>query len=112
MLNIRKGACPARLLRRYKKYLTLPGINPSQNLLNTVNPDDLYNKMTEFAKQSAKAINAEAVLIPTNSTIHSNRTTIQSIITQRNYKKISLKKEHQFSYEPYKYSFKECFMIK
>ncbi len=94
-----------------KKYLALPGINPSQNFLGNVNADDLYNKMIDFAKESAKSIKADAVLMPTNSTIHSNRSTIQSIITQKNYEKMTLKKEHEFSFDPHKYSFQECYII-
>ena len=98
-----------------KKYLTLPGINPSIELLSKVAADDIYSKLISYAQELAKALNCEAVLIPKNKVIHSNRSAIQRIISSKLYPdKINdiepLTKIHPFSYSP-EYSFQSVFVV-
>lgn len=94
-----------------KKYLSLPGINPSHKILQRVNPDDLYKEMIEYAKKAAEAIGAAGVLIPISKGIHSNRQAIQEIVARQNYPRYRLKMEHDFSYDPYPYSWQEAYFI-
>jgi len=94
-----------------KKFLSLPGINPNLLALSTVDPEKLYDKMIEFAKESARAIGAEAVLIPKNAVIHSNRSEIQAVISSKEYGTHSLSQEHAFSYDPYEYSWQDAYVV-
>lgn len=92
-------------------YLSLPGINPSSNLLGTVNAEKLYDGMIDFAKEAGRLIGAKSILIPTNGTIHSNRDVIQRLIAKNEYPKKSLKQEHEFSYNPYSYSWLDAYEV-
>jgi hypothetical protein len=90
-----------------KKYLVLPGINPSTSLLTQVASDDIFNQLISYAAEIAEALNCQAVLIPKDATIHSNRSEIQRVIAAKNYRSIELSKIHPFSYAP-GYSFQSC----
>jgi len=94
-----------------KKYLVLPGINPSINLLTQVAGDDIYNQLISYAAELAQALQCSAVIIPTDATIHSNCSEIQRVISAKGYKELSLSKVYPFSYEP-AYSFQKCFLVK
>lgn len=91
--------------------LCLPGINPSLDVLGQVKNEELFDQMIEYAKQVKEKLGLDKVLIPVSSGIYSNRTQIQEIVRKKNFKKYSLKKEADFSYDPYKYSFQECFEV-
>ena len=94
-----------------KKYLTLPGINPSIGLLSQVPADDIYNKLIAYAHELARELNCEGVLIPKETNIHSNRSEIQRVVSGKNYEEITLSKIHPFSYDPYKYSLQGCYVV-
>ncbi len=91
--------------------LCLPGINPSQDILSYVDNEELFDKMMEYAKKVKEKLGLKKVLIPTNSSIYSNRSQIHSIVTKKNYKKVNLEKTANFSYNPYVYSFQECLEV-
>jgi len=93
-----------------KKYLSLPGINPSEQTLGAVPADKLYEEMIKYAQECAQAIDCEKVIIPVRAEIHSNRSSIQSIIQRKNYPKISLSEEKEFSYGPH-YSFQDVYVV-
>ncbi|MCX5782603.1 MAG: leucine-rich repeat protein [Elusimicrobia bacterium] len=94
-----------------KRYLTLPGINPSSKLLAQVAADSIFDEIIKYAHDVAKVLKCEEVLIPSNSTIHSNRSEIQRVIASREYEKKMLKEIQPFSYSPYKYEFQECLVV-
>ena len=94
-----------------KKYLALPGINPNEALLGQVAADQLFDKMMDYAKECAEKLGCEKVLIPTNSTIHSNRSAIQDVINNKKYKTFTFKSNMPFSYSPFEYSFQECYEV-
>ena len=89
--------------------LCLPGINPSLDILGSVKNEELFDKMMKYAEKVKKKLGLDKILIPINSTIHSNRTQIQEIIRNKNFKKYNLNQDAKFSYSPYKYSFQECY---
>lgn len=91
--------------------LCLPGINPSLDVLGQVKNEELFDKMMEYAKKVKEKLGLEKILIPESSSIHSNRTQIQEIIRKKAFKKYNLKKEAEFSYSPFEYSFQECFEV-
>src|SRR4030095_1304792 len=68
-----------------KKYLTLPGINPSAEFMGRVDGKKLYegliNQVVEFARSGDYA----SVYIPTSPNIHSNRSDIQRAILKAEY---------------------------
>jgi hypothetical protein len=68
-----------------KKYLTLPGINPSAEFLGTVDAKKLYTGLMEKVIEFAKAGDYDGVYIPTDPIIHSNRSDIQKAIKQAKY---------------------------
>lgn len=95
-----------------KKYLTLPGINPSLSILREVDSKKLLHEMLEFAKRSARAIGADAVLIPKNPHIHSNREDLHGVIAGMDLPEFSLSYNHQFSYSPFSYSWQDAFVVR
>ena len=94
-----------------KKYLSLPGINPSLAALREVDAKKLTQAMLEYAKDCARAIEADAVLIPTNPGIFSNREELHGIITDMKLPVKSLKQPHQFAYAPFYYSWQDAYEI-
>lgn len=95
-----------------KTYLSLPGINPSGSAIGQAGAEKLFDGMLSYAKEAARRIGAEAVLIPTASVIHSNRAEMQSVLASKGYKTLSLKKgSHEFSYAPHHYSWNDAFVV-
>jgi hypothetical protein len=94
------------------KYLSLPGINPSSSLLDSVDPNQLYDGIIEYAKEMAEKIGAKGLLIPTAEVIHSNRDVIQKIVASKNYETKSLAQPHSFSYSPYEYSWQDAYFVR
>ncbi|MBI2415635.1 MAG: hypothetical protein HYV33_03175 [Candidatus Kerfeldbacteria bacterium] len=95
-----------------KKYLSLPGINPSLTLLREVDPQRVIQMMLEYAKACAKAIGAIGVLIPTNTIILSNREELHPIVKELKLPTHSLTQPHQFSYSPFAYSWQDGYFVK
>lgn len=73
-----------------KKYLTLPGINPSIEFMETVKAGELYPKLMEKVAAFAEAGNYDAVLIPKDIAVLSNRPGIVSEISRAAYKLFTL----------------------
>jgi len=92
-----------------KKYWTLPGIEPSTEFIGTVNPEELYDKLVEQTIALAKEAGMAGVYIPTNSTIHSNRSDIQKAIKDKNYSTRMIPKVN-WSRQP-AYPFTEVFVV-
>jgi len=69
-----------------KKVLTLPGINPTVELLGTVRAKELYPPLMEKIVTMAKQAGYEGVYIPTDAIIHSNRSEFQKAIQKAGYK--------------------------
>lgn len=110
--NIARGGFHAEIVREGQDtYLSLPGINPSSALLGSVNPEQLYGEIIDYAKGMAKAIGAKGLLIPTAEVIHSNRDVIQNIVASKNYEIKSLPQPHSFSYSPYEYSWQDAYLV-
>ncbi len=93
-----------------KQYLVLPGINPSVSLLTRVSAAAIFGHLISYAADLARELGCDAVLVPTNASIHSNRSEIQRVIAEKNYRKIVLGQVHDFSYDPFAYSFQDCFI--
>ena len=97
--------------RQTNKYLVLPGINPNEALLGQVAAAPLFDEMMDYAKRCAEAMGCEKVLIPKRTEIHSNRSAIQEAIASKNYPTFDFGEEIPFSYDPYRYSFQECYEV-
>ncbi|MDP3794054.1 MAG: hypothetical protein Q8R07_04885, partial [Candidatus Uhrbacteria bacterium] len=110
--NIARGGMHIELVMdSWRTYVVLPGINPSMAILSSSDPVKLYDHLINFAKRIAESVNASAILIPTNPTIHSNRAEIQTIITSKKYPKFSSASSHAFSYSPHAYSWNEAYQV-
>lgn len=92
-----------------KSYL-VASIQPSTSILSSVSPEQTYKKIMQFSMLMVKKLRYQNLLIPSSSTIHSNRGSMQSIISSMNYPTISLKNTYEFSYSPYKYSYNGFFI--
>ncbi|MFC2149127.1 hypothetical protein ACFLQ8_00325 [Candidatus Auribacterota bacterium] len=98
-----------------KRYLTLPGINPSNSLMNKVMPLEIYGKIISLAQDAAEAMGLEKeVLIPEDTSINSNCPEIQEIIASRGYQKPEnppfLSSVKRFSHEP-DYTFQSVYIV-
>ncbi len=91
--------------------LTLPGINPSLDLLATVNNQELYDEIIKFTLKIKEKLGLHRLLIPAAPVIHSNRTQMQEIIRGKNYNKYQFERVQPFSYDPYEYFFQEAFEV-
>lgn len=94
-----------------KKYVTLPGINPSPRLLTQVSSEELYEEMIRYAHEINGALGCDGVLIPTESGIHSNRSDMQRVISSRTYKTFRFDEIKDFSFSPFKYQIQDCFIV-
>ncbi len=95
-----------------KKYLIL-SIQPASPVLNSVSPVQVYEKIIQFCRIIAKKLKYTNILIPVDTAIHSNRSSIQEIIAEKYGGKatITLEDEHEFSYSPYNYKYKEFYKV-
>ncbi|MAG78191.1 hypothetical protein CL616_02375, partial [archaeon] len=91
-------------------YLVL-SIQPNSGILNEVSPVHLFDTIISYAETMVRLLKMKGVLIPVNAAIHSNRGSIQHIITERNYTKKKFPVEYEFSYHPYAYSYDEFFVV-
>ena len=85
-------------------------IQPSQKILSVTSPHSVYEKIIQYSKVIGKTLKYDAVLIPIAESIHSNRASIQAEISSRNYRKIKLSKNYDFSYSPYHYFYEDFFV--
>jgi hypothetical protein len=92
-----------------KKYLTLPGINPSSEFMGTVDAKKLYEGMMAQVIAFAQAGDFAGVYIPTNTNVHSNRSDIQKAIKQAKYP-IQNIPEVQWNTLPSPYPFTEVYV--
>ncbi len=90
--------------------LTLPGINPSLDILARVNNEELYVAIIKYAHKVKEVLGLEKVLIPKDTIIHSNRSQIHEIVRKRNYPIHTFSESQPFSYNPHAYSFSETFI--
>jgi len=96
-----------------RKYLVM-SIQPSSRILGSCSPTQTFEKILQFSRVILKKLKYDALLIPVDAVIHSNRSSIQSEIATR-YKerdKIKLKHKYAFSYNPYNYSYQEFYVVK
>jgi len=92
-----------------KKIWTLPGIEPSTEFIGQVNAQELYDKVMEQVIEFAKLAGTSAVYLPTDPTVHSNRSDIQKAIKSKNYKTKTIPKVN-WSRRP-AYPFDEVFVV-
>jgi hypothetical protein len=92
-----------------KRYLTLPGINPSAEFMATVDGRRLYDGIIEQVIKFARAGGYEGVYIPTESNIHSNRSMIQKAIAEKKYRAADIT-EVQWNTLPEPYPFARVYV--
>ncbi len=109
------NACGGVIFRNVNNYLVL-SIQPNSKILNEVSPVHLYDTIIDYSQTMVKLLKLKGVLIPVDAAIHSNRGSIQAIITGKDYTKKRLvppKKwriSFKFSYQP-AYSYSEFFIV-
>jgi len=101
------GALYRTLSEENNNYLVL-SIQPASSILSSTLHDSLYDQIVRFSKLIVRRLKYQSLLIPTSPLINSNRGTIQDIIVSRNYPKFALKKDYDFSYNPYHYTYKNA----
>ena len=94
-----------------KKYLIL-SINPASSILSEIAPVQVFDEIIIFCKEIAKKLKYTHTLIPEKSAIHSNRGSIQTVISKRygKQKPLELKNVHEFSYSPHNYKYKKFYV--
>jgi hypothetical protein len=95
-----------------KKILTIPGIEPSVEFMNNVDPMQLYDQIEAALKEFAKLGGYDVVYVPTKALIHSNRTDIQKAIQKKKYPAIKLDQPVNWNHTPSPYPFDEVYVIK
>jgi len=94
-----------------KKILTIPGIEPSVEFLNNVDPSALYDQIENVLRELAKLGGYDAVYIPISANIHSNRTGIKKAIQKKKYQVIKLSKAVNWNNLLKPYPFIEVYVI-
>ncbi|HZI15432.1 MAG TPA: hypothetical protein VE153_33980 [Myxococcus sp.] len=87
-----------------RRYLTLPGINPSVRLLDRVEASVLLDAVLDYAWRLARALGLHGVWVPAQPGIHSNRRALHEEIARRDWP-LRATGLHEFSTEPYHYTF-------
>ena len=105
-----KGGVIYRTIYDDGKAYLIASIQPSGAILNDVSPDRLHDKIIQFSKLMVKTLNYQNLLIPKNTAINSNRGSIQSIISLKNYPTFNANQQHSFSYNPYAYSYQDFYI--
>ncbi|MFC1484822.1 hypothetical protein ACFL5N_00020 [bacterium] len=85
-----------------EKVLTVPGINPSAELLSQVKAKDIYDMLISAIKKVEAQIGAKKTYIPCieRYNIASNMEDINNILQKSNYKIVKLKKPINWNIEP------------
>jgi hypothetical protein len=87
-----------------RRYLTLPGINPSVRLMTRVEAPALLDAVVDYAWRLARQLGLQGVWVPASPAIHSNRRSIQEELARRDWT-LRGSQVHAFSTEPYHYTF-------
>jgi hypothetical protein len=87
-----------------KRYLVLPGINPSVRLLARVEASVLLEAVVDHGWRLARRLGLQGVWVPASPAIHSNRRAIQEELARRDWP-VRGTQVHAFSTEPYPYTF-------
>lgn len=93
-----------------RRYLALPGINPTFALLDRIEAAELVRALLDRAKQLAREAGCAAVWIPTSSGIHSNRWTIHDALVALKLPERATR-GHAFSYSPYAYRITDVWQL-
>ncbi len=94
-------------------YLTLPGINPSNEALSNVELGNLTDQMLEYSKEVARALNLRGVLIPTDKYIASNRSRVYSYLEDQKWPKLRLPAPVHFAtVGNTSYEIRDCWVVK
>ncbi|MBP9854679.1 MAG: hypothetical protein KBD53_07420, partial [Candidatus Omnitrophica bacterium] len=93
------------------KVLTIPGIEPSSELLGEVKARDLYPDMIAAIQAVAKQGGYAKIYLPVSETILSNRSDIQKLAKKADYEKITLDEAVEWNTLPDPYPFKEVYVI-
>tara|TARA_B100000315_G_C14591439_1_gene596071 strand:+ start:569 stop:3433 length:2865 start_codon:yes stop_codon:yes gene_type:complete len=104
------GVIYRTIIESGKAYLIV-SIQPSTSILSSVSPQQTYSRIIQFSRLIVKTLHYQNLLIPTDSVIHSNRGSIQSVISSNNYPQITLKHKYDFSYYPYHYQYNKFFIV-
>nr|MBP9853896.1 hypothetical protein [Candidatus Omnitrophota bacterium] len=94
-----------------EKVLTIPGIEPSAELLGEVKARDLYPDMIEAIQAVAIQGGYENIYLPVSEYILSNRSDIQKLAKKAGYEKKILDEEIEWNTKPSAYPFKEVYVI-
>ena len=89
-----------------RRYLTLPGINPSVRLLARVDATVFLDAVVDYSWRLARQLGLQGVWVPVSPAIHSNRRAIHEELARRGWT-LRGGHEHPFSTEPFRYSFSQ-----
>ena len=87
-----------------RRYLTLPGINPSVRLMTRVEAPVLLDAVVDYTWRLARQLKLHGVWVPASPAIHSNRRSILEELARRDWT-VRGSQLHTFSTEPYHYTF-------
>jgi hypothetical protein len=87
-----------------RRYLTLPGINPSVRLLARVEATVFLDAVVDYSWRLARQLGLQGVWVPASPAIHSNRRAIHEELERRGWA-LRAGQLHAFSTEPYRYAF-------
>lgn len=87
-----------------KRYLTLPGINPSMRLLARVDASMILDAVVDYSWRLARRLGCEGVWVPASPAILSNRRAMHEELSLRRWT-VREGRLHPFSTEPYRYTF-------
>jgi hypothetical protein len=93
-----------------RRFLSLPGINPSARLLALVEAGKVLSACLDFARALSRRWGMGGVWIPSAPWIHSNRAAIQKAVQDRGFEERAIA-EQPFSFSPYAYAFKEVLVV-
>jgi hypothetical protein len=93
-----------------KRYLTLPGINPSMRLLTRVDASVVLDAVVDYCWRVARQLGLHGVWVPASPAIRTNRRAIHEELERRGWT-LRGGKVHEFSTEPYSYSFDQVLEV-
>jgi hypothetical protein len=93
-----------------QRYLTLPGINPSVRLLARVEASVFLDAVVDYGWRLARRLGFQGVWVPASPGIHSNRGAIHEELARRDWP-LRGSQLHEFSTEPYRYTFEHVLEV-
>jgi hypothetical protein len=93
-----------------RRYLTLPGINPSVRLLARVEASVVLEAVVDYGWRLARKLGLQGVWVPASPAIHSNRRAIHEELERRGWT-VRACQVHPFSTEPYRYVFDQVLEV-